>query len=200
MATENEHYDEEFKGGDLSGIGIAGAEFNGCRFEGCDLSEADLSAARFLECSFVSCNLSNVVVRNATFRDVSFTDCKAVGLDWTTASTIQDLVFDRCVLNYSNFTELDLRGLRISHCTAHEVSFTGSNLSKADLTGTDLRRSELSGANLTEADFRGAVNYRVRPGDVRLKKTRFSLPEATSLLDGLDIILDDAPAGGLGTR
>ena len=46
-------------------------------------------------------------------------------------------------------------------------------------------------ANLTEADFTGAKNYAIAPGMNTLKKTKFSLPEAMSLLYNLDIKLTE---------
>ena len=45
--------------------------------------------------------------------------------------------------------------------------------------------------NLTEANFRHAYNYAIDFRSNMLKKTKFSLPEATSLLGGLDIILEN---------
>ena len=45
-------------------------------------------------------------------------------------------------------------------------------------------------ADLREADFRDASGYLISPRENRLEKARFSLPEATRLLDGLGIVLD----------
>jgi hypothetical protein len=44
---------------------------------------------------------------------------------------------------------------------------------------------------LTQADFTGATNYAIAASLNTLKKTKFSLPEAMSLLYSLDIILTE---------
>jgi hypothetical protein len=43
--------------------------------------------------------------------------------------------------------------------------------------------------DLTAADFNDARNYAIDVKQNRLKKTKFALPEAVSLLKGLDIVL-----------
>lgn len=45
--------------------------------------------------------------------------------------------------------------------------------------------------DLSETDFSGAVNYTIDAGQNKLHKTRFTLPEAITLLHALDIILED---------
>ena len=45
--------------------------------------------------------------------------------------------------------------------------------------------------NLSEANLSQARNYLIDPGLNELKKTKFSLPEAMSLLYNMDIILTD---------
>ena len=54
-----------------------------------------------------------------------------------------------------------------------------------------LTDSRFNHTNLTEADFSDATHYNISAVDNTLKKTRFSLPEAISLLYSLDIILKD---------
>lgn len=45
--------------------------------------------------------------------------------------------------------------------------------------------------NLTKADLRQAKNYSIRPDSNKIKKAKFSLPEAMLLLYGLDIELEE---------
>jgi fluoroquinolone resistance protein len=58
-------------------------------------------------------------------------------------------------------------------------------------TLTDFSNSRFQHTNLTEADFTGATNYAIAASLNTLKKTKFSLPEAMSLLYSLDIILTE---------
>ncbi len=55
----------------------------------------------------------------------------------------------------------------------------------------DFAGARFSTTNLSKADFRGATNYSIRPDNNKLKKAKFSLPEATLLLYGLDIELEE---------
>jgi len=72
-----------------------------------------------------------------------------------------------------------------------EVEFGEADLSRADLRRTDLIKAHFFHTDLTETDFRDARNYDINAVVNTLHKTRFTLPEAISLLHSLDIILDD---------
>lgn len=85
---------------------------------------------------------------------------------------------------------LNLKGIKIVECVAREVNFSDTNLTKADLRSTDFSGSRFINTDLTSADFSNATNYSINPAHNKLKKTKFTLPEAMSLLYGLDIILE----------
>jgi len=95
------------------------------------------------------------------------------------------------MMNFSSFLGLNLEKVILNHCILHEVSFEDANLSFTDCRGSDFENSRFAHTNLTSADFRGAINYQIDPILNTLKKTKFSLPEAMSLLYNLNIILDD---------
>ena len=80
--------------------------------------------------------------------------------------------------------------LKIINCEAKEVDFIETDLTGGVFTGTDFEGSRFFKTNLTNADFKGARNYMIDARNNTLKKTKFSLPEALSLLNGLDIIIE----------
>jgi uncharacterized protein YjbI with pentapeptide repeats len=84
-----------------------------------------------------------------------------------------------------------MKSVILRKCIAREASFEEADLTGADCQETDFSGSRFNLTNLTEADFRGAFNYTISPPDNTLKKTKFSLPEAMSLLHALDIVLTD---------
>ena len=127
---------------------------------------------------------------NSFITDVEFSKCKVIGCDWTKASQIHGLDFAGCQINYSNFAMLKLPKIKITGCEAREVDFSETDLSGGSFNGTDFERSVFFKTNLTKADLTGAVNYIIDPRNNTLKKTRFSLPEALSLLSCLDIIIE----------
>jgi len=93
-------------------------------------------------------------------------------------------------LDYSNFRFLKLAKIKMVKCQAKEVDFIETDLSGGDFRETDFEKSRFFKTNLSHADFKGARNYLIDPANNVLKKTRFSLPEAMGLLQGLDIILE----------
>ena len=96
------------------------------------------------------------------------------------------------MLNYSVFIGLQLDNLQLEKCIAREVDFSDAGLKKAAFTGTDLQNAIFRNTDLSESNFVGALNYAISPQLNKLKGAKFSLPEAVSLLYGLDIIIEDA--------
>jgi len=81
--------------------------------------------------------------------------------------------------------------MKVIECIAHEVDFREVDLSQADFSNTDLVGSLFINTNLTGADFTHTRNYTINASLNTLKGTKFSLPEAMSLLHSLDIVLID---------
>jgi uncharacterized protein YjbI with pentapeptide repeats len=191
MDFDKESYQQEklerqaFAGMHISGKRFEECEFNACTFIGCTFEEC-----RFLDCKFEGCDLSNLVPLKCELREVSFSGCKTIGIDWTKAQVVKELSFSECLLNYSNFKMMKLPGTKMVRCEVRDAAFIETNLSKSDLRNSDFENSMFFKANLTGADFRQATNYFIDINNNKLKGTRFSLPEALSLLSHLDIIVE----------
>ena len=99
--------------------------------------------------------------------------------------------FSRCAISHSTFIGMALKEIVVRECVARDVDFREADLTQADLTHTDFADSLFIDTNLTQADLSHARNYTINASLNVLKKTRFSLPEAMSLLYGLDIILEE---------
>jgi len=188
---QEDYSDQIFEGLDHKSIVVTGRHFEACTFLKCNFGGSAFKNCRFIDCIFQNCDLSNLLLHGATFRDVSFKDCKLVGINWANASVITHLNFDGCVLNYASFVGLDLRKSTVKNCSAKEADFADANLGESDCRGTDFAAARFANTNLGKADFRKAINYSIRPDSNKLKKAIFSLPEATLLLYGLDIVLEE---------
>lgn len=189
-----EHDDETFEELDLAETTLEDRRFRDCRFVRCNLSDALLARCRFSDCEFIECNLSLMKVSSTGFANVCFTDCKMVGINWTNAywSSIRvagALSFLRCVVNDSTFFGLDLRELKLLDCRSIDVDFTAANCEDADFSHTDLRDSVFRKTRLARANFVEAKNYQINIYNNDVKRAKFSLPEAISLLDSLEIEL-----------
>lgn len=167
------------------------SEFQDRRFEGCSFKKCSFAEALFRRCTFADCDLSNIHLTGSVFKDVLATGCKFVGADWTTATGAAHLRLNRSILNYAIFIGLDLRKCTFKNCTVKDADFAEANLREASFRGSDLAGTRFANTNLTKADLRGAINYSIRPLENKIKKTKFSLPESTSLVYGLEIELKE---------
>jgi uncharacterized protein YjbI with pentapeptide repeats len=195
FVNHRSYEDEVFKGIALERQEMQGITFRECSFIQCSFEEAAFKACKFQGCEFKKCNLSLMKVDGTAFSNTRFEDSKVVGVNWVKASwgkaeihqLLKSIDFFGCVLNYSSFMGLTLVKMSIKKCIARDVDFSETNLRQANCSFTDFMNSQFRHTDLTEADFVGATNYFIQPHLNILKKTRFSLPEALSLLYNLDI-------------
>lgn len=164
--------------------------FDECEFTDCVFIGSRFEKCRLLNCKFEKCDLSNLIPMNSEFREVKFTNCKTIGIDWTRAGKIKELHFSECLVNYSNFRLLKLPKTVMKKCEVKDVDFIETDLKDSNLTGSNFEHSTFFKTNLSGVDFTHATNYIIDVNNNTLKKTRFSLPEALSLLSNLDIIVE----------
>ena len=194
---QKEYTTQEFKKIVQKNDQISQKEFSGCTFVKCAFNETIFQDCRFYNCTFKNCDLSLVRLKGCSFTNTHFEDSQMIGVNWTETTWASSRValtpvhFLGCVINYSTFMGLNLKKVVIRKCTARDVSFEEANLTLANCRYTDFSNSRFMRTNLTEADFTGAKNYSIAPSLNTLKKTKFSLPEAMSLLYNLDIHLID---------
>jgi len=192
VVSKRRYAERTFDAADLAGSEIAAAEFRECRFVRCCFSESVFRSCVFDECVFVECDLSLVKLPHSVFSSTRFECSKIIGVNWTEARwpmsrLVVPVRFEKCVISHSTFLGLKLNGVRVTECTAKDVDFRETDLSKADFSGTDLTGAQFGGTNLTGANLESARNYTIGLAENTLKGARFSLPEAMSLLSGLDI-------------
>jgi uncharacterized protein YjbI with pentapeptide repeats len=170
--------------------------FQECRFNHASLREAKFHYCAFEECTFDECDLSLMDVQGSAFSSTTFTNCKLLGVNWATAATGGSLLkrpfsFHGCDLSYATFIGLALPELRLVECAAREADFSDADLRGANFRRTLFDGSRFQNSNLTKADFRGATGYAIDVTANTITQARFSLPEAMSLLTGLDIRLEE---------
>ena len=169
---------------------LKGPEFIECIFRSIDFTQLNFTLFKFIECKFENCNFSNISVKNATFRDCHFLKSKLVGINFAEVATLSTPQFHECVLDYSVFQSLNLSNCQFKSCSMKEADFYECNLTKAVFTDSSLEAAVFNKANLSQADLRGAIHYSIDLKETNLKKAKFHLPEALSLLKSLDIILE----------
>jgi fluoroquinolone resistance protein len=188
--TEKAYYSEKFTKLSFLNETIGAITFEECYFSRCSFINCKFEKCKFLNCKLSESSLSAINPANSSFIEMKFSGSKVIGFDWTKSTKIEDLEFTDCQINYSNFKLLTLPKIKIVNCEAREVDFIETDMSDGIFKNTDFEKSRFFKTNLTNADFRGAKNYYIDVQNNMLKKTRFSLPEALSLLNSLDIILE----------
>jgi len=181
---------EKFAGLVIDRQNICAVTFDECEFTSCSFTGSIIERGRFLDCKFNDCNLSSCVHLDSVLIRPQFRGCKIIGVDWTLAQKLEQPGFYECRLNYSNFKFLQLSGAAITRSEVKEAYFVETNLTGCDCTYSDFEKSLFFKVDLTGADFRNARNYSIDVMNNIVRKTRFSLPEAVSLLRSLDIILE----------
>ena len=184
----------EFRNLKAVGSRFRNGAFSGCLFDRCSFGGAECNGCSFTDCMFTTCDLSLTRVPTSRFIDARFLDSKLVGFDWTIVDRPAKLAlqvgFERCVVSQSNFAGVNLRGLRLIESTAREADFAAADLTDAIFTGTDLAGALFSDTNLTGADLRGATGYLIDPLQNRVRKARFTMPDAIGLLTGLGVLIE----------
>lgn len=187
----NTYERETFLGLDFAGQRVESVDFFDVAFERCNFQNCVFHECKFENCRLVDCDLSLTKFKDTSFMDVNFEGCKMLGINWTdSGKSFFSINFEKCLISDSIYTGLSLKEIRITDCLAKRVDFEGTDLTGADCRSTDFEEANFHRTNLTRADLTNAKNYSIDPSVNILRKTRFSMPEAISLLSNLDIIID----------
>lgn len=164
--------------------------FCSCSFYSCDFSESLLRNAQFCSCTFENCNFSLPKLEGCRFQDVHFVSCKIVGAEFFKCEkTFFSPSFKKCLLHYCNFSDLTMKKVSFSQSKLKECHFTNTDLKSADFDEVDLSGTIFHNCNLSMADFTTAIGYDIDPRANKIKKAKFSLPEAIGLLRGFDVTI-----------
>lgn len=181
------YLNENFSGMEFSGSVLKDTEFTDCSFDKMNFEKTAFKYVRFENCTFSKCNLSLIKITACRFIDCKFNGCKMIGINWQEAEAPVEITMESCKLDYSIFYGLDLRRIEIRDSFAKEVNFENADLSKGKFNGTDFSLSKFKNTNLSFSDFREASNYDINPEFNKIKKAKFSMPEAMTLLQCFDI-------------
>ena len=187
MFEKDEYYDEVIENINLNEQKISSIEFDNCTFKSCSFNKSTFAYCNFTECIFENCDLSLLNINASVFNDVQLIDTKAIGINWTSASSPFEINFKDSDISMSSFYNFDLRHAKIINCKANDVDFAKTNLEKVDFKDTDLKGSLFGDTNLKNADLSQAINYMINPTQNNLKGTKVSLPQATSFLDYFEL-------------
>ena len=182
--------DQQFHAENFSSNALPLGEYENCTFTGCIFASGSLSGRSFSECDFIDCDLSNTAVSGTSFRDVCFKNCKLLGVRFDECSTfLLSFKFQDCLLNFSSFFKLKLKGTKFSNCKLEQVDFSEADFSRAGFQKCEFSGAIFSNTNLESADLETSSNFSIDPEINRIKKAKFSRENISGLLDKYQIII-----------
>jgi len=169
---------------------VTGRKFTDCTFKNCQFNMLSFVDCYFTDCTFTGCDLSLLKVKGSFFNRIQINGCKAIGIHWFDTGVPFVIGFTDSNLSYSSFFGKNLKKMKFKNCVAKEVDFSSCNLTEADFAGTDLERARFNDCDLSLTNFKEARNYFIDFRENKVRKTKFSMPEALSLLDQFDIVIE----------
>lgn len=190
-----DYENELFEGIEMQDEILSEKIFTDCTFIKCKFYEGQIEHCSFNECSFENCTILNSRFKYTDGKNNTFKNCTLIGVDWTSLlrSGKTVLPFDRfeeCTLKYNSFAHMKLRRFDFSECDLTGSFFEGCDLTESRFRNTELSEVSFAENNMTGADFRDAKEYAISLENNRLKKARFSFPEALNLLTASGILVD----------
>ena len=165
-------------------------EFECCTFTTCDFSQCNFIGVVFIDCTFNECIFSGAKINHVALRSVFFSRCKIVEVNFAMCDKlIFEVHFKECVLDFSKFYTLKIKGTTFVDCSSIAVHFMSTDLTGVVFDNCDLYRSEFSKANANKANFKTSYNYTIDPTTTKIKKAVFSLNGVKGLLYKHDIIV-----------
>lgn len=177
--------------GDIYGIyDIMYKDFERCTFTGCDFTQCDFLGVAFTDCIFISCNFSDAKINYVAFRDALFTDCKFTAVNFSMVDPLLFSVeFKDCILDYSKFYTLKIKGTVFSNCSLTAVDFMNADLTGVIFDNCNLHKAVFIDTIANNADFSTSYNFSMDPEKNKLKKAKFSETGLKGLLEKYDIIV-----------
>jgi uncharacterized protein YjbI with pentapeptide repeats len=166
-------------------------EFESCTFTNCDFSQCNFIAVTFIDCHFNSCDFTSSKINHVALRTVFFNKCKMTEVNFAMCDKlIFEVHFKECVLDFSKFYTLKMKGTTFTNSSLVAVDFMSTNLTAVLFSNCDLYRSEFEKAIADKADFRTSYNYSIDPTKTKLKKAQFSIEGLKGLLTKYNIIVE----------
>ena len=166
-------------------------EFEGCTFSQCDFSRCTFLAVTFIDCVFNDCFFDGAKINYVAFRTATFNRCQIRDVNFAMCDKlIFEIAFNHCILDFSKFYTLKIKGTFFRQCSIVAVDFMGCDLTGVVFEACDLYRSEFDKAIANKADFRTSFNYTINPEKTKIKKAVFALEGLKGLLTKHEILVD----------
>lgn len=166
-------------------------ELEQCTFRHCDFSNCNFIDVTFIDCQFYDCNFNGAKINHVALRTVTFHRCQIKDVNFAMCDKlIFEIAFEDCILDFSKFYALKLKGTVFKNCSLIAVDFMNADLTEARFENCDLYRSEFAKAIANKANFKTSFHYTIDPTTTKVKKAIFSLEGVKGLLFKHQLIIN----------
>jgi uncharacterized protein YjbI with pentapeptide repeats len=167
-------------------------EFERCTFKQCDFSQCNFIAVVFIDCVFTDCNFNGAKINHVALRTATFYHCQIKEVNFAMCDKlIFEIAFYDCVLDFSKFYTLKIKGTLFQECSLIAVDFMSTDLTEVIFDCCDLYRAEFSKAIAAKTNFKSSWNYTIDPEKTKLKKAIFALEGVKGLLYKHQLVIDN---------
>jgi len=167
-------------------------DFERCTFSHCDFSGCIFVGVTFIDCVFTDCVFNGAKINYVAFRTAAFHRCEIKDVNFAMCDKlIFEISFDDCLLDFSKFYTLKIKGTVFTNCSLVAVDFMNTDLTEVIFDRCDLYRAEFAKAIANKASFKTSFNYTIDPEKTKLKKAVFSPGEVKGLLFKHDLRVID---------
>ena len=165
-------------------------DFERCTFTDCDLSGCNYLGTAFTDCVFINCNFYEAKINYVSLRDVQFTGCNFTGVNFSMCDALLfSFGFTNCILDYTKFYTLKLKGTVFTNCSLTAVDFMKADITDVIFDNCNLHKSVFIDTIANKADFTTSYNYTMDPEKNKLKRAKFSQAGLKGLLEKYEIIV-----------
>jgi fluoroquinolone resistance protein len=191
LTDNNYHDNQKYKLINFNQYNVIGHTFENCVFQSCHFYETSLVKAGFFSCKFINSEIVLTKIEETTLNTVQFVDSKIMGLSFADCNKFGFLTqFENCLIDNTVYYFNNLKKGKFINCNMRNTDFTECDMREIDFSNSKFEKVSFKKCNLEKADFRTASNYGIDPFDNRIKKAKFSLPEAQSFLVFLGIEIE----------
>jgi fluoroquinolone resistance protein len=188
LKDSDNHDSQTYKLINFNQYDITGHTFENCIFQSCHFNEMSLAKAGFFSCKFINSEIVLTKIEQATLNSVVFIDSKIMGLIFADCNKFGfSIQFENCLIDNTVYYLNNFKKGKFINCHIRNTDFTECDMREIDFSNSKFEKTSFKKCNLEKADFRTSSNYGIDPFDNRIKKAKFSLPEAESFLGFLGI-------------
>lgn len=174
----------------LNDMEFTECEFRECSFENCQINRCSFHSCIFSHCGIISLRSKDSQIRFAEFSKCNLIGVHWNELIIKRAVFEPIKKMTNCFLKYNTFMDINFTRFDFSGSSIQESVFDECVLKESVFKGCRLEGTQYLNCDLQKADFRETSGYQIDITANKLKGAKFSFPDVINLLNSLEITID----------